>query len=207
MKKKLSLLPLIFPFFLFSNDFDSENILNLAEAGDGNQIEKIFENNSNLSIRQGNSFLNKLAAEIHSNFGIGTEFDTLKQELWSIIDSQETGENQRLIVKKFFSGIFDESFNDKKKEVSTKPFNLAQSLGMFTLGARIHPIFWFRTEITNGLIIGAVETLAGALLWLTPFRSVGTGMMVDGVRRMLNAVEEEPDQNDEKFEEKKRSID
>ena len=46
-------------------------------------------------------------------------------------------------------------------------------------------------EIPGGVVIGAVETACGALLWLTPLRHVGTGLMVDGVRRMLDAADEE----------------
>ena len=51
-------------------------------------------------------------------------------------------------------------------------------------------------EIPGGIIIGGIETICGALLWITPFRAVGAGMMVDGVRRMLNATEEESKKNE-----------
>ena len=51
-------------------------------------------------------------------------------------------------------------------------------------------------EISGGIVIGCAETLCGVLLWLTPFRQAGTGLMIDGVRRMLNDTEEQAKKNE-----------
>ncbi len=49
------------------------------------------------------------------------------------------------------------------------------------------------TENNDGcsasLILGLIEIGCGALLWVTPFKQVGSGLMVDGVRRIFNELE------------------
>lgn len=49
-------------------------------------------------------------------------------------------------------------------------------------------------NIPSGVVIGGVEILGGALLWVIPWgptRALGTAMMADGIRRALNTTEEE----------------
>lgn len=44
-------------------------------------------------------------------------------------------------------------------------------------------------DIPIGVILGCVEIGCGALLWATPFRTIGNILIGDGYRRMLNEVE------------------
>ncbi len=44
-------------------------------------------------------------------------------------------------------------------------------------------------DIPAGLVFGLIEIGCGALLWLTPFKHVGSGLMVDGTRRIFNQLE------------------
>lgn len=186
------ILAIFFHVLLFSKNLDAENILEFAESGNERQINLIFDSAYNMSISQGNSFLNKLAYNVREKFGNEVEFFNLQETLWEIIDSQEGSKHQKTYIKQFFSKILNESVNPATNLGRQKNFNLSKHFGMYPLITYVNPLFWYVAEISNGIVIGAVETLAGALLWLTPFRTVGTGMMVDGVRRMLNAVQDLP---------------
>ena len=44
-------------------------------------------------------------------------------------------------------------------------------------------------ELPGSIIIGIIELGCGALLWLTPFKSVGSGLLVAGARRIFNELE------------------
>lgn len=194
MKRVILLFSFLIPIYLFSGEINSESILDFAESGNERHIGQLFDSTSKLSIPNGNIFLNQLAKHIQEKFGSEFELDTLRAALWEIIDCEEAPQQQKILVKRFFFGIFNESFQSQMSVKNFKGFHLSRHLSMFSIGIRVHPLYWIKSEVPDGVIIGAVETLAGALLWLTPFRAVGTGMMVDGVRRMLNAVEEEPTQ-------------
>jgi len=195
---KYLLLLLTLPFILFSGNLDSEKVLDLAMSGNEKEISKIFNSASALSIPQGNSFLNNLALRVRENFGSELECHSFKEVLWDIIDSQEATEHQKFVVKKFFSQLLNDSFHAERS--APEKFTFLKSLNMMAAGATIPFPFWMKAEVADGIIIGAVETLAGALLFLTPFRAVGTGLMVDGVRRMLNAVDTEGPVSESSFE-------
>ncbi|NGX59269.1 MAG: hypothetical protein KR126chlam3_00417 [Chlamydiae bacterium] len=197
MRRVILLLAFLIPICLFSEEINSDSILDFAESGNERLIGQLFDNTSKLSVSRGNVFLNQLANHIREKFGSEFEFDTLRAALWEIIDCEEAPQQQKFLVKRFFSEIFNESFQSQMNVKKSKGFHLSRHLSMFSTGIRVHPLYWIKSEVPDGVIIGAVETLAGALLWLTPFRAVGTGMMVDGVRRMLNAVEEEPTQSNQ----------
>lgn len=185
--------------FLSAEKYDAQKILKFSESGDDKNIQKIFESTPSLKIAEGNSFLNQLSGEIHKKFGSGFNFDDLQESLWNIIDSEKASESKKLLVKDFFSNIFEQSFCETSVETPRR-FYLPNHFEQLALGIRIHPFIWAnwtKAEVPSGVVIGAVETLAGALLWVTPFRTVGTGMMIDGVRRMLNAVDEESYQRDQ----------
>lgn len=44
-------------------------------------------------------------------------------------------------------------------------------------------------EVPSGIVIGLVEVGCGVLLLLTPFKKVGSGLIVDGSRRIFNDLE------------------
>ena len=56
----------------------------------------------------------------------------------------------------------------------------------------------FDKEIPSGVIIGGMEFVSGVLLWVTPFKKVGVGLIVDGIRRMLNETEQIAKENEQK---------
>jgi hypothetical protein len=47
-----------------------------------------------------------------------------------------------------------------------------------------------KKEVPPALIIGGLEAACGALLWITPFRPIGSFMIGDAMRRILNEVQE-----------------
>lgn len=57
-------------------------------------------------------------------------------------------------------------------------------------------------KISGGIIIGWIETVCGVLLLVRLWKKVGSGLIVDGVRRMLNTTEEIAKQNEQKELEK-----
>jgi len=174
---------------LVSNEIDSEKVLSFAESGQEKGITEIFSGATELSISEGNSFLTELAKRVQKDFGSKLELSTLGELLWEIIDDQEAEEYQKTAVKKFFSQALNESY--EQEAPSSEKHTFLKQLSMFSTGVYPAPFLLVPIEVPSELVIGAVETLGGALLWLTPFRAVGTGMMVDGVRRMLNAVQDE----------------
>jgi hypothetical protein len=179
----------MFPIYLFSSELDSGKVLSFAESGQENGITEMFSGAAELSISEGNSFLSELAKRVQKNFGSKLELSSLGELLWDVIDDQEAAEYQKTAVKKFFSQALNESY--EQEEPSSEKQTFLKQLMMFSTGVYPASFLVVPIEVPSELIIGAVETFGGALLWLTPFRAVGTGMMVDGVRRMLNAVQEE----------------
>lgn len=51
-------------------------------------------------------------------------------------------------------------------------------------------------DIPSSIIIGGVEILAGSLLLLTPWKSVGAGIVIDGFRRIFDGAQELDHQHD-----------
>lgn len=190
MKRLILFMLISIPMALFSKCFDSEETLRIIASGDETQIEKNFKSTTQLAVSEANIFLNKLTKRIEKNFKTDIEYHSLRDTLWEIIDIQAASEYQKATAKNIFLNILDNSFQAQDYK-SSKKFKIPNRLEALAMGTKVHPLTWLRGEVPSDVIIGAVETLAGALLWVTPFRSIGTGMMVDGVRRMLNGIQDD----------------
>lgn len=162
---------------------DSSSVLKYAEKNDPRALLNIFHENPNLSLIELRTFIFELKNEIEEKYKIHISLEQLKDELIRNIYQIDCEIDLTLI-------------EETMEQLITYPvqysfYSLKEPSQFIVLckSKKKEPYNDNFQNLPAGIIIGGVETLAGALLWITPFRKIGAGLVIDGLRRMLNEVQ------------------
>lgn len=169
----------------FAEILTPAKLIELAESGNTSQIQQLLDSSSELSIFQAQKFIADFITTIEKEYGFHINLEELKNNIFEMIENEFYTDEQKSQIKSCFSMLLNNSSLASKNSESCYYLSKQKKHSHKKKKENVQ-----KEDISGGVIIGAVETLAGAILWITPFRVIGTGMMIDGVRRMLNSVEE-----------------
>lgn len=169
------------PIFVFSSTPNLPHLIEVIDSENADQIGNLFDSSQNVSIEEGRKFVSKFIREFEAKFNVTVDINELKCILFDFLDNEECS----LDLKKDLAAIFNKLLIQRNYS-----FEFASPSYIYYFLSENKTPAEPDKEIPGGVVIGGLETVAGALLWVTPFRKLGIALMADGVRRMLNVAEE-----------------
>lgn len=156
---------------------DPIEILYLAEINDFETLCHSFEDNEMLSLQEAHQFLLEIFHVIQVQYPSEISFDELDYTTLEIIKNCPISRASLKKIEPILIAVIEQLIPSKTKShvvLIKSPLKRPTS----------------EIEIPASVIFGTTEIICGALLWLTPFRTLSIPLIGDGLRRMGNAVEE-----------------
>ncbi len=186
-------------FYVNANELNPSEIIQLVEDKNIQELIHVFDVQKSLSIKESKRFLKDIIAIIGHRYSMlqMPSVNKLKDMVMIIIREYDISLSLSLQseIEWCFSLLTDDFMLYRQQNVNlfhtiyNQPLPLEYRLIKCKSSKKDDKIE-SNQEIPDGIVIGLVETMCGAILWVTPFRNIGTGMMVDGIRRILNSAEE-----------------
>lgn len=177
---------LLLPASIYCELPSAKKLLNSAERGE--QVEQLFNLSDSYSVEDACLLFEKTKKLVEIKYGCEISLEEVKEIACSIFlengalheESEKLSELLNLIfIREDYHSVLSQ------KDSNTLPLqNLKKEKNKSNSPKS-------DKEIPGTVIIGAVEVLAGALIWIVPpFRIIGSGMIMDGTRRLLDEAQE-----------------
>jgi len=194
------IIPLISVFVLcnsaFASNFNPKEVLEIIETEEEESLHDFYRKLDNISVKEAQEFAETLFELVRSNYG-NINFSEIKQVLSRILLNLNCKPNVLKEAENILNKIIDNlEEKELKKSFSTSDYSFENV--KYKLEKIKKKEEKKEENVPNGIIIGGAETACGVLLLITPWWRVGTGLVVDGVRRMLNSTEEIAKQDEQK---------
>lgn len=155
----------------------SLNASKFLDALETNNIEHILSKldvNSNTSSKEILDFFHAIKEICEKRYDISISLFQIQQDILDVCRENISNIDYLFKVEIFLNELFN-----------TENINL-HSQSIFLMSEKN---YFEGKDIPVSILLGCVEIGCGALLWITPFRPIGTFLVCDGCRRMFNEVE------------------
>lgn len=155
----------------------SLNAPKFLDALETNNIEHILSKldvNPDTSSKEILDFFHTIKEICEKRYDISISLFDIQQDILDVCRENISNTDCLFTIEIFLNELFD-------------PENInLHSQSIFLMSEKN---YFENKNIPVSILLGCVEIGCGALLWITPFRPIGTFLVCDGCRRMFNEVE------------------
>lgn len=163
---------LLIPILLYS--LDASTFFDTLETNNIECILNEIDLNSNTSPKEILEFFQEIQEICEMRYNTSISLAQLKQNIFYICKKNILNLEYLSSIETFFNEVFS------SKE---------ETLYAYCISNKRQGKIFENKDIAVSVLIGCVEIGCGSLLWITPFRTIGSFLICDGCRRMFNEVE------------------
>lgn len=163
---------LLIPILAYS--LDASKFFDTLETNNIEYILNEIDLSSNTSPKEILEFFQEIQEICEMRYNTSISLSELKQNIFYMC-------KKNILNLEYLSSIetfFDEVFSSKEETLYAHCISNKKQGNIFE-----------NKDIPVSVLIGCVEIGCGSLLWITPFRTIGSFLICDGCRRMFNEVE------------------
>lgn len=160
-----------------SYSLNASKFLNALETNNVEYILSKLDVNSNTSAKEIRDFFHTIKETCEKRYDISISLSEIQRDILEICRKNISNTDYLLKVEIFLNQVFhSENMNPHSQSI-------------FLMSSKKYKNSFEDKDIPISILLGCVEIGCGALLWITPFRPIGTFLICDGCRRMFNEVE------------------
>ena len=180
---------------IFANNLNSNKFFQIIENNDEEGLYSFFQKLDYVSLDEAKQFIKDVFLFVKME-GVDININNINKIVFNLLNNIEDEPQIKEEISVFLYNIFNDLDGKENKSFRSNAFFKKKN------NKQKNSINENKENAPVGVIIGGIEVAAGILLLVTPWKAVGTGLVVDGVRRMLNKVEDIAEKRDEEIEKK-----